>query len=251
MVVFFQKILANDCIQNHNASELQNNRKTHMNFSETKTPTSRLAGIGFVVALHVLVFYALVSGLAREVVKVISKPIETKLIQEVQLPPPPPPPPPKVEQTPAPQPTAAPVPRIEVQVTPPVTTGPTITATVTSAPVAPEPPAPAPAPAPAPVVEKPHVPVIVAPVLNAAQNCRKPVYPSASRREEEEGTVVLDFLVEPDGSVSQSKVKTSSGYTRLDEAARAALSQCAFKPGTIDGKPHQAWTSMKYTWRLE
>lgn len=218
-----------------------------MNFSETKTPTSRLVGIGFVVALHLLVFYALVSGLAREVVKVISKPIETKLIQEVQLPPPPPPPPPpKVEPTPTPQPAAS-TPRIEVQVTPPVTTGPTITATVQSAPVTPEPPAPA----PAPVVEKPHVPVIVPPVLNAAQNCRKPVYPSASRREEEEGTVVLDFLVEPDGTVSQSRIKTSSGYSRLDEAARSALSQCQFKPGTIDGKPHQAWTSMKYTWRLE
>jgi protein TonB len=85
----------------------------------------------------------------------------------------------------------------------------------------------------------------------SAANCEKPDYPSASRRMEEEGTVSLRFLVGVDGKVIQSEVEKSSGFKRLDEAARAGLSKCRFQPATVDGKPEQAWASMKYTWRLE
>jgi protein TonB len=87
-------------------------------------------------------------------------------------------------------------------------------------------------------------------VVNAAQ-CEKPEYPAASRRMEEEGTVHLRFLVGADGKVVQSEIEKSSGYRRLDEAARAGLSRCQFRPATLDGKPEQAWASMRYTWRLE
>jgi protein TonB len=58
-------------------------------------------------------------------------------------------------------------------------------------------------------------------------------------------------MVGEDGRVIQAAVEKSSGYQRLDEAAKDALSKCLFKPGTVDGKPEQAWASMKYTWRLE
>jgi protein TonB len=81
--------------------------------------------------------------------------------------------------------------------------------------------------------------------------CEKPEYPSASRRLEEEGTVALRFLVGVDGKVIQSEVEKSSGFKRLDEAARAGLSKCQFRPALVDGKPEQAWASIKYTWRLE
>jgi len=87
-------------------------------------------------------------------------------------------------------------------------------------------------------------------VVNSA-NCEKPEYPSASRRMEEEGTVSLRFLIGVDGKVIQSEIEKSSGYKRLDEAARAGLSRCQFRPATVDGKPEQAWASMRYTWRLE
>ena len=86
--------------------------------------------------------------------------------------------------------------------------------------------------------------------VNAA-NCEKPEYPSASRRLEEEGTVHLRFLVGMDGKVIQSEVEKSSGFKRLDEAARAGLAKCQFRPATVDGKPEQAWASIRYTWRLE
>jgi protein TonB len=94
-------------------------------------------------------------------------------------------------------------------------------------------------------------PVRTAPIINAAASCQKPEYPSASRRNEEEGTVQLRFLIGPEGNVLESQVEKSSGFTRLDEAARSALSRCQFKPGTLNGKPEQSWASMKYTWRLE
>jgi protein TonB len=67
----------------------------------------------------------------------------------------------------------------------------------------------------------------------------------------EEGTVSLRFLVGVDGKVIQSEIEKSSGFKRLDEAARAGLSKCRFQPATVDGRPEQAWASMKYTWRLE
>jgi TonB family protein len=85
----------------------------------------------------------------------------------------------------------------------------------------------------------------------SASTCEKPEYPSASKRLEEEGTVQLKILVGTDGKVIESAVEKSSGFRRLDEAARAALSKCQFKPGTEDGVLIQSWASMKFTWRLE
>ena len=41
-----------------------------------RDPTRHLLGIAFVVLLHALVIYALVTGLARKVVEVIKKPID-------------------------------------------------------------------------------------------------------------------------------------------------------------------------------
>jgi len=111
--------------------------------------------------------------------------------------------------------------------------------------------APAPtAPAPAQAATRVAPPVRTTANVNMAQ-CDKPEYPSASRRMEEEGTVSLRFLVGIDGKIIQSEVEKSSGYKRLDEAARAGLSKCQFKPATVDGKPEQAWTTLRYVWRLD
>jgi TonB family protein len=88
-----------------------------------------------------------------------------------------------------------------------------------------------------------------APVINAS-SCEKPAYPSASKRLEEEGTVQLKFLVDVDGKVIESVVEKSSGFRRLDEAAREGLSKCAFKPPIKDGVALQSWASIKYEWRL-
>jgi protein TonB len=66
----------------------------------------------------------------------------------------------------------------------------------------------------------------------------------------EEGVVTLKFLISETGQVLDSKVENTSGYKRLDEAARAGLSLCKFKPATLDGKPKQEWSAMRYRWEL-
>ena len=199
--------------------------------SSQRKPGRHLVGIGLVVVLHILIFWAINSGMARAFVKKIKGPVEAVLLEDKkpELPPPPPPPPPK--NLPPPPPPAY-VPPVDVPVT--ATASNNAIAAVSSK--------------PQPVVA--HVPVRTAAVVNSA-NCEKPEYPSASRRLEEEGTVSLRFLVGVDGKVLQSEVEQSSGYKRLDEAARAGLSRCQFRPATVDGKPEQAWATMKYTWRLE
>jgi protein TonB len=213
-----------------------------MSYAESQHQSGRKSfGAFFVVLLHLVTAYALVTGLARKAVEVIRGPIETKLIEELKKLPPPdkPLPPPKQKVEPPPF-----VPPSEVAVQAPVSAAPTITVTP---PVAPPPVvevAPAPPALPKPVQR-------VAPVIDAAKSCRKPEYPATSKRLEEEGLVMLRFMIDEGGRVVESRVETSSGYARLDEAARAALSQCQFKPGTVDGKPERSWASLKYVWRLE
>jgi len=111
--------------------------------------------------------------------------------------------------------------------------------------------APTPPPKPAPVVPTPpRQAVNTAPVVNAA-SCDKPEYPPAARRANETGTVLLNFLIDVDGKVIESKVERSSGSRRLDEAARLGLELCNFRPATVDGKPTRAWARIEYVWRLE
>jgi TonB family protein len=84
----------------------------------------------------------------------------------------------------------------------------------------------------------------------SASNCDAPEYPSDSKRLEEEGTVRLKLLVGVDGKVLESVVEKSSGFKRLDEAARLSLSKCQFKPATIEGRAQQSWATMTYTFSL-
>jgi protein TonB len=46
-------------------------------------------------------------------------------------------------------------------------------------------------------------------------------------------------------------VEKSSGYKRLDDAARNGLAACTFEPATVNGKPQQAWALIPYTWRID
>ena len=103
-----------------------------------------------------------------------------------------------------------------------------------------------------PVVrEAPTTGQVLVPAVVDSRNCEKPEYPRKSLRNEETGTVTLQFLIGLDGRVVESKIDKSSGSRDLDNAARAALSLCKFKPGTVDGKPQQSWTKMQYVWKLE
>ena len=61
--------------------------------SRQRKPTKHLIGLGLVVVLHLLLFWAISSGLARAVVKKILGPVEAILLEEAKpdIPPPPPP----------------------------------------------------------------------------------------------------------------------------------------------------------------
>src|SRR5712692_9046363 len=186
-----------------------------MSYAVQKDSSRRLAGLAVVVTLHAALIYALVHGLARKIVEVVHQPLETKIIEEIKTPPPdtPPPPPPKLTTPPPPY-----IPPPEVQVHVPDL--------------------------------KPAEPVRTAAVVDA-NTCEKPSYPAAALRSNEVGTVRLSFLIEADGRVLDSKVERSSGYRRLDEAARAALSLCKFRPATVDGRPERARARIDYVWKLE
>jgi len=63
--------------------------------------------------------------------------------------------------------------------------------------------------------------------------------------------VLLSFLIDQSGKVIDSKIERSSGFRRLDEAAKAGLGLCKFRPATVNGAPVQAWARIEYVWRLE
>lgn len=240
-----------------------------MNFAHRwKTLVNRVGIFIFVIFVHVMILYALTSEHARKVAEVIHQPVEVRLIAETK-PVPEETPPPDMRRRPPksaskPRPLVAP-PKLPVRkpaaqrnaplaapsVAPPSAPAPSISA---REPVrAPsistlEPTVRAPAAA-VETVPVPHLPIRTAPVVDP-RFCGKPEYPSVSRRFEESGAVVLNFLIDTDGRVVQSKIESSSGYERLDEAARRALSLCRFKPGTVDGKPEKSWHTLKYVWQL-
>jgi len=212
---------------------------------QQRGPLGRGVALGLVVLLHVVVIYAFVTGLARRLMEVVRRPIETRIIEESKpvvpdLPPPARLPTPKFDAPPPPY-----IPLPEVRIQQPQRQTPVAIST----PVKPE--APTPPPVLRTVEAPPHVPVHTPPVIDAARDCEKPEYPPAARRLRETGIVVLRILVGVDGSVVSSEILSSSGSKRLDEAARQGLSLCQFRPGKVDGKPEPAWTTLRYAWKLE
>jgi len=209
-----------------------------MSYALQQSPSRRIGGVVFVGLLHLGILYALVNGLGRQAIEVLRQPLITKIIEEVKPPADVPPPPLKFAPPPPPY-----IPPPEVQIQAPASSN--AIAAVTN--VKPPEPVAAPVQAPAPVA----APVRVPAVLDAGHSCHPPEYPAASRRSEEVGAVGLLFLIDAEGGVIESKVESSSGHSRLDDAALAALGRCKFKPGTIDGKPEQTWARLRYVWKLQ
>jgi TonB family protein len=80
--------------------------------------------------------------------------------------------------------------------------------------------------------------------------CSRPVYPPQALANKIEGTSTIGFLIGPDGKVQDTRLYKSSGDASLDEAARAALALCIFKPAMAKGKPVVAWAPVQYVWTL-
>lgn len=205
-----------------------------------RTKTKRLPSLMVVLVLHGILLWLIQSGLARQAITLTQESVEALLLTDAA----PPPPPVAAPKTPPPKTPLPPVIQPPIAAAIPVITAPTapainVTPTQSTAPTAPITPS-----APSPSIR-------AGAAIQPGASCAKPDYPSASRRLEEEGTVSLKFLIGADGRVLQAEIEKTSGFPRLDEAARNALSKCQFRAGTIDGKAEQSWASIKYTWRLE
>lgn len=94
------------------------------------------------------------------------------------------------------------------------------------------------APPPAAQQEDRSVPKLV----SAVEYVREPSprYPPQSRRLREQGLVVLRVVIDERGAASSIEIETSSGHSRLDDAARDAVSRAAFRPYVEDGEPRRA-----------
>lgn len=64
-----------------------------------------------------------------------------------------------------------------------------------------------------------------------------PAYPDVSRRNGEEGVVVLEVEVLPDGAVGSVRVVSSPGFDRLTRAAVNAVRRARFTPATRGRRP--------------
>ncbi|MBI3772562.1 MAG: energy transducer TonB [Gammaproteobacteria bacterium] len=74
------------------------------------------------------------------------------------------------------------------------------------------------------------VPVIPPRVDAAHLNNPAPVYPPLSRRLGEQGQVLFDVYILADGTVGGIRLKVSSGFPRLDAAAREAVQRWRYVP---------------------
>ena len=190
---------------------------------QQRDPTKHMIGLVFVVAVHLLVIYALVSGLGKQMFQVIKKPMSATIIEEIKPPPPPPPPPPKKLDIPPPPP-----PKIETFVPPPdvpvvtESAGPTITV------VQPEPPPPkvvVEAPPPPPPPPKPAVRKGIVRVSGD-----DPVFPrQAIRAGVEKGLVLARVMIDEKGSVTDVIIVSSQPPKVFDAAVIDAIKEWKFK----------------------
>lgn len=202
-----------------------------MAYADQKMSGNKLTALIIVALIHVLVGYALVTGLAYSAAKKVLQKVTTVDIKEEVKKEEPPPPPPKKEAMPPP-PVAPPV-KINIAPAPPQIV--TVTTPPPPAPIILAPPAPAPAPPPPPKVAATRAVPRGSPGAWATSND----YPSRALREEREGTTGFRVSIGPDGRVTDCQVTSSSGSPDLDQATCDNVTRRArFKPATdSEGQP--------------
>jgi len=186
--------------------------------------TRRGAVLVAIIALHVFIFWALATGLARKAIEVLAPPIQTDIVQEEQKKfEPPPPPPPTFEKPPV----EVPPPDVTIDL-PVETTASTAITNVTTKHVEAAAPAPKATAKTPPKIDTKHFP-------NSEE-----YYPQASKRLGEEGAPTVHICVGADGKLSSPpSIAQTSGSARLDAGALELAKAGAryISPGTEDGKP--------------
>ena len=199
------------------------NRPLHIPVTAEPSPQRQGLIIALVVALHLALVYAIVSGLAMRVVLSAPSILSAEILPTEQPVHQPPPATPELVRPALP---AVPQPVIRI------TSGATRSSiTVVQAPPGPVVAAPV-APVPAPKAIAPT------PARALAGTHTIPPYPELARRLGEQGTVELRISLDVTGAVSAVIVQRSSGSDRLDAAAVAWVrAHWRYRPATEGGKP--------------
>lgn len=207
--------------------------------------------VGSVLVLHVLVLWALQTGLLQRAVEsVVAVQLVSDLVDA-----------PRVNEAPRPVPVSMPhaaAPQAAVQqavATPQASAAPVlavaaetpaVAATAVAVPTAPSAPA---------AVATGH-PVASAKVElpdSAAEYLHNPKapYPALSARRNEQGRVVVEVLIGIDGTAHKAQIKESSGYPRLDQQALATVLSWHYVPGKRGGVPQEMTYSVPINFVLE
>jgi len=214
-----------------------------MAYADQEMSGNRITAFVVVALIHLVVGYALVTGLAYEGMRQVIKKVTTVDIKKDE-PKKDEPPPPKKMATPPP--IVAPPPKINVAtVAPPIQT-------VSVAP----PPAPPVLVAAPPVVAPPAPPAPrfqpkpAAPKGNPGNWATTNDYPTRALREEREGTTGFRVTVTPEGRVGDCQITSSSGSPDLDEAACSNITRRArFSPATDgEGNPTTGSYASRVRW---
>jgi periplasmic protein TonB len=214
-----------------------------MAYADQEMSTTRMVSIGVVAVLHVVLGYALVTGLAYNAAMQVFEDLQTFDVKEekqkeeekpppppkdVELPPPPKnlPPPPQTNNPP-PIPPQAPAPP------PPPPAPPT--------PPAPPPPAPPPAPPPPRVATK---------AVLKSGSISDDDYPPSASRNEESGTSVASYTIGTDGRVTNCSASGASAS--LDaETCKLIIRRFKFRAAVgSDGNPIAENRTQRVRWQL-
>ncbi len=216
-----------------------------------------------VISLHVLVLWAMQSGLMRRVAEAV---VPAEILVEIMAPASPPPAP---QQAPLAKPVSKPFIR-QARPTPP-TPAPAATPEPAPSPLAIAPSAATPAPgaaaptassapahsagtsgmAPQAAPAPPAPAKVEAPSSDADYlNNPKPAFPAISKRLREQGHVMVKVYIGVDGQASQASVIKSSGFERLDQASVETALKWRYVPGKRGGVPEGMWFTVPFNWEI-
>ncbi|QBY53725.1 energy transducer TonB [Cupriavidus oxalaticus] len=190
-----------------------------------------------VLLFHAGLLYLIQSGLGRKLTEAVVAPeIVARIIPleppKQEAPPEPPKPKPKQETPPKQVKVTTPKPAPQPKPTPQPVANLPPTPSAPEAPAAPPAPPAPPEPAPAPVSAAPRAVGIGEIQCTPPQ----PKYPSQSRRMGETGRTVVRLTTDEGGKVVKTSVVSSSGSSRLDQAAVEAVQAMRCKPYMDNGR---------------
>lgn len=76
------------------------------------------------------------------------------------------------------------------------------------------------------------------------------VYPILALRHHEQGDVVLQVLVEPNGEVGDVRIVRSSGYAQLDAAALIGVGYWYYVPAVRNHQLVEGWVTVRIRFRI-